>query len=319
MSLLAYFLGFLAAAGNAGANTLQRAANRGQNQDQQFSLQLIKNLLHTKKWFAGILCMAGSFFLQAAGLGLGSLSAVEPLLVLELPLTMIASHIWLGAHMSRRGWASVIGMTVSTIALIAFLGPGRGRTSGVHWYVYLLAMLATATVVGACYFLGVRWQDRTKRAVILGVGTGAAYGLAAAITKGMTQQFSSGGISGVFESWQLWTAIAVGVFAVWMHQNAVSSARLVVAQPGITLADPYVSILWGAAVFSEPMRSGLWILGALAASLGLTGSAIELSRARETTGQTAQEEGVQDQAGSGTGSRTGPSGARPKPGPSSKC
>ena len=290
MSLLAYLLGFLAAAGNAGANTLERAANRDQNRDEQFSLQMIKNLLRTKKWFAGILCMAASFFLQATGLGLGTLSAVEPLLVLELPLTMVASHLWLGARMGRRGWGAIVGMTVSTIALIAFLGPGRGHANGVEWYVYLLAIVATAGVIALCYVLGVRWDDRSKRAAILGLGTGTAYGLAAAITKGMTEQFSSGGIVGVFTTWQLWVAIAIGAFAVWMHQNAVSAARLVVAQPGITLADPYVSILWGAFVFGESMRGGLWILGALAAGLGLTASAVELSRTKETTGQNADEE-----------------------------
>ena len=291
MSLLAYFLGFLAAVGNAGANTLQRAANRDQNRDEQFSLQMIKNLLRTKKWFAGILCMAASFFLQATGLGMGTLSAVEPLLVLELPLTMVASHIWLDSNLGRRGWSAIIGMTVSTVALIAFLGPGRGHTGGVEWYVYLLAISATGAVIAACYLLGVRWNDKSKRAAILGLGTGTAYGLAAAITKGMTEQFSSGGIAGVFTSWQLWVAIAIGVLAVWMHQNAVSAARLVIAQPGITLADPYVSILWGAFVFGESMRGGLFILGALVAGLGLTVSAIELSRARETSGQNAQEEG----------------------------
>ncbi|HET9076722.1 MAG TPA: DMT family transporter [Acidimicrobiales bacterium] len=284
MILLAYVLGFLAAAGNAGSNILQRAANRDQNEDQQFSLQLIKNLLHTKKWFAGILCMAASFFLQAIGLGLGSLSAVEPLLVLELPMTMVAARLWLGAHLGRRGWVSIVGMTLSTIALIAFLGPGRGRANPASWYIYLLAIIATAGVVVTCYVLGVRWKDPNRRGAILGIGTGTAYGLAASLTKGMTEQFSSGGMAGVFTSWQLWSAIAVGAFAVWMHQNAVSSARLVVAQPGITLADPYLSIIWGAAVFAEPMRGGWWILPAIAAGVGMTVSAIELSRAKETSG-----------------------------------
>lgn len=290
MTITAYFLGFLAATSNAAANTLQRAANRGQNRDEQFSLQLIKNLLRTKKWFAGILCMAASFVLQATGLGMGALSAIEPLLVLELPLTMIASHIWLGSKMGRQGWSAIVGMTVSTVALIAFLGPGRGHTNGVAWYVYLFAIAATGLGVAICYFLGVRWKDRSKRAAILGLGTGTAYGLAAAITKGMTEQYSSGGIAGVFTSWQLWTAIAIGGLAVWMHQNAVSAARLMVAQPGITLADPFVSIVWGAAVFAEPMRSGLWVLGAVISGLALTLSAVELSRAREATGQNAADE-----------------------------
>lgn len=290
MSFVAYILGFLAAVANAAANVLQRAANRGENKNQEFSLQMIKNLLQNRVWFLGLLAIAGSFFLQAAGLGFGTLAAVEPLLVLELPLTMIASRLWLGSDLDRRAWLAIIAMTGSTIALIAFLGPGRGHTNGVAWYVYFAAIVATVAVIGICFFLGKRWQDKARRSAILGIGTGAAYGLAAALTKGMTQQFSQGGIVGVFEAWQLYAAILAGAFAVWLHQNAVAAAQLVVAQPGVTLVDPYVSILWGAAVFSEPMRSGFWVVLALLAGAGLTASAIVLAKSSQTDEDNAEEE-----------------------------
>jgi drug/metabolite transporter (DMT)-like permease len=290
MTFLAYILGFLAALANAAANTLQRVTNRDEGQEKQFSWQLVKDLLRKPLWFAGILAIAGSFFLQATGLGFGTLAAVEPLMVLELPLTMIASRIWLGSRLDRRAWGAILAMTASTIALIAFLGPGRGRTTGISWTVYLGGILATGAVVAACYILGVRWQDPARRAAVMGVGTGVAYGLAAALTKGMTEQFSSGGIVGVFEAWQLYAAVVIGGLAVWMHQNAVGAGRLVVAQPGVTLADPYVSILWGAAVFAEPMRSGFWVVLALLAGAGLTVSAIVLSKSRETSSDQSEEE-----------------------------
>jgi drug/metabolite transporter (DMT)-like permease len=292
MSFLAYILGFLAACSNAGANTLQRAANREEeNQDEEFSLQLIRNLLHQPLWFAGMACMAGSFFLQAAGLGFGTLSGVEPLLVLELPLTMVASFLWLHEGIDRRAWIAVASMTASTIALIAFLGPGNGKTTGIPWWVWFVAIALTAALVGGCYVLGVRWKDENKRSMILGIGTGACYGLAASLVKGMTEHFSSGGIVGVFEAWQLYAAVVVGALAVWMHQNAVSAAKLVVAQPGVTLGDPYIAIIWGATVFGEPMRGGFWILLAVLAGLALTASSVVLSRSQSTD---------EDQAAGGT-------------------
>lgn len=290
MSILAYLLGFLAAFSNAWANVLQRAANRDENEGEAFSYQMVKNLLRSKLWLGGIGCMTASFFLQATGLGFGTLSAVEPLLVLELPITMIVSRFYLGSRIGSRSWASIVGMTVSTIGLIAFLGPGRGKQGGISWFVYAIAIAVTAGAVLTCYVLGVRWSDRAKRAAILGIGTGTAYGLAASLTKGMTEQFSSGGIAGIFTSWQLYAAIVTGAFAVWMHQNAVNSATLVVAQPGITLADPYVAIVWGAAVFAEPMRGGLWVLGAVATGIGLTVSAVELSRSTATDHTEVEQE-----------------------------
>lgn len=312
MSFLAYILGFLAACSNAGANTLQRAANREENnQDQEFSLQLIRNLLHQPLWFAGMACMTASFFLQAAGLGLGTLSGVEPLLVLELPMTMVASFVWLHEGIDRRAWVAVASMTASTIALIAFLGPGRGKTTGIPWWVWFVAIGLTGALVGGCYLMGVRWKDENKRSMILGIGTGACYGLAASLVKGMTEHFSSGGIAGVFEAWQLYAAIAVGAFAVWMHQNAVSAGKLVVAQPGVTLGDPYIAIIWGATVFGEPMRGGFWIALAVLSALALTVSSIVLSKSGSTDADQAggnasgSADDTADEAGCGAAADSG--------------
>lgn len=283
MSLLAYFLGFLAAGSNAAANILQRAANRKEdNQEVEFSLQLIRNLLHQPLWFAGIGAMTASFLLQATGLGLGTLAGVEPLLVLELPITMVASRIWLDEGIDRRAWIAIAAMTASTVALIAFLGPRGGHSSGIAWWTWLIALVASAGVVATCYWLGVHWSDETKRSAILGIGTGACYGLSASLVKGTTTQLAHGGVVGMFTSWQLYGAVLIGIFAVWMHQNAVSAARLVVAQPGVTLVDPYMSIVWGVAVFGETVRGGAWTVGAVLAGVVLSGSAVVLSRSRST-------------------------------------
>ena len=293
MSLLAYLLGFLAAGSNAAANVLQRAANRKEhNQQVEFSLQLIRNLLHQPLWFAGIAAMTASFFLQATGLGLGTLSGVEPLLVLELPITMVASRIWLHEGIDRRAWIAIAAMTASTVALIAFLGPSGGHSSGIAWWTWLVALSASIGVVATCYWLGVHWSDETKRSAILGIGTGACYGLSASLVKGMTSRFANGGVVGMFTSWELYGAVAVGVFAVWMHQNAVSAARLVVAQPGVTLVDPYMSIVWGVAVFGETVRGGAWTAGAVVAGLTLSASAVVLSRSSSTDEEEAAEEPV---------------------------
>lgn len=290
MTFAAYLLGFLAATSNAGANVLQRVANRDEGTDREFSWQLVKDLLHKPVWYAGIGCITGSFVFQAAGLGFGTLAAVEPLLVLELPITLLMSRLWLGGRLDRGTWSSIIAMTLATMALIGFLGPSGGRTTGISWLTYVIAGGLTAAVIGVCYGLGVRWRQPGRRAAVLGIGTGTAYGLAAAFTKGMTGQFGSGGIVGILTAWQLYTAIVAGLFAVWMHQNAVSAGRLVVAQPGTTLADPYVSILWGAAVYSEAMRDGLWIVPAVLAGAVMTAAAITLSRSSQTSGPAAVEE-----------------------------
>ena len=292
MSFLAYAFGFLAAVANAAANVLQRAANRDESEELEFSLKLIGRLLRKRVWLAGVAAIAGSFFLQAAGLGLGTLAAIEPLLVLELPLTLIASAIWLGGALGRREWLTIIGMSVGTIALIAFLGPQGGNTQQIAWWIWFIAIVVTVGAVAVAFWLGHHYTDPGRRSALLGIGTGVAYGLAAALTKGMTVEFTRGGIVGVLTAWELYAAIVVGVFAAWLHQNAVNAGRLVAAQPGVTLADPYVSIIWGAVVFGETFRSGFWIVLAIAGGVLMSACAVILAGASALHGEeAAQEEG----------------------------
>jgi hypothetical protein len=107
--------------------------------------------------------------------------------------------------------------------------------------------------------------------------------------EGVTERFSAG-ILGVLTSWQLYGAIAARIFAIWMHQNALGAGRLAVVQPGVTLTDPYLSIVWGAFVFGEAMRTGFWIVLAIAAAALMSGSVITLARSADMTGLSAQQE-----------------------------
>ena len=90
MIVVAYLCGCLAATANAATNVMQWAANRDISERLEFSFALVRSLLRRPLWLASIVTMLLSFVLQAAGPGLGTLAGIEPLLVLELPLTLIA-------------------------------------------------------------------------------------------------------------------------------------------------------------------------------------------------------------------------------------
>lgn len=282
---------------NAGSNVLQRAANRDESSELEFSLRLIGELVRKPIWLAGIGAMIVSFLLQATGLGLGTLASVEPLLVLELPLSLIGAALWLGGSLGRREWVAVLGMTAGTIGLIAFLAPRGGQDARIVWWVWLVAIMATAGVAAVMFGLGHHTTDPGRRATLLGVSAGTADGLAASLIKGMTEQFSHGGVVGAVTAWQLYGAIAAGLTAVWLRQNAVNAGRLVAAQPGMTLADPYVAIIWGALVFGETFRSGFWIVLAVLAGAGMSVSAVVLAGAPAVHGEQAAEEEVRGERG----------------------
>jgi len=87
--MLTYLLAVLAACANATSSVLQRKAGQQAPRRQNLSPKLIWSLAHQPVWFGGILPVFAGFLLQASALGNGQLSVVEPILVLELPITLV--------------------------------------------------------------------------------------------------------------------------------------------------------------------------------------------------------------------------------------
>ncbi len=137
--MLSFVLAVLAAFGNATSSVLQRKANRDVPRSQNLSWRLIWSLLHEPVWFGGILAICIGFVLQATALGFGELATVEPILVLELPLTLILAARIFGKSLHRREWGAAVAMTLSLGALLFLLAPSAGRNGHVPWYGWAFA------------------------------------------------------------------------------------------------------------------------------------------------------------------------------------
>src|SRR5690349_23005878 len=132
--MLTYVLAVLAACANATSSVLQRKANRRAPRRENMSLRLIWSLAHEPVWFGGILAVIAGFLLQAAALGGGQLSVVEPILVLELPATLILATRVFGARLHRREWGAAAAMSAGLAGLLYSLSPSGGRPQDVRWY-----------------------------------------------------------------------------------------------------------------------------------------------------------------------------------------
>lgn len=275
--MLVYFLAFLASCANAAASVLQRKANKQIPREEQMSLRLIWDLLHNPFWFGGIAAVTAGFLLQAAALGNGALAVVEPILVLELPITVVAAWRFFNGELGRREWSAVAAMTVGLIGLIYFLSPTGGQSSGVPLWEWLVGLLAAAIVLAVLVFIGWRVRNDMGRAAIYGCATGLGFGVTAALIKGMTVAASSG-FTHVFTAWQTYAMIVTGALSMYLLQNAVNAGRLVAAQPGITLTDPIVSILWGVLIFGERVRQGLYLVLAVGGLAMIAAAVVVLAK-----------------------------------------
>jgi drug/metabolite transporter (DMT)-like permease len=296
--MISYLWAFLTAVANAGSNVLNRKATQEEPARFEFRPRLILDLLRRRTWLIAVAIMLVSFLLGATALGTGQLAAVQIIIILELPLTLIGGAKFLGSRLGRREWAAIAGLTGGVIGLLACLDPQSGQVPKITPAQWIIGSAATGGPVLVFFLLARRTQQPDLRAALLGVATGLGFGLASAYTKGMTEQFSSGGITAVLASWQLYAAAAAGITAGWLLQNAYHAGRLAASQPGITLADPAVSTAWGIVIFGEQVRGGLFLALALIPLAALIGSVFLLSRspvlqdtAGESPGEAAEDTG----------------------------
>ncbi len=248
----------VAAMGNALANVMQRKASIEQPAGQRFGLRLLRDLVTTPTWLLGFGGLVASFVLQAVALGLGPLAAVEPIITLEVPLTLLVASMVFHARLGRREWTGILIMTFGMIALIAILDPQAGNESSVSHATYIAAGTGTAATIAALVVAGQRGTVFWRTAC-LGAAAGTSFGLTATMIKETVDKAESDGVVGVVTTWQTYVAVAFGIGGLVLVQWALHIGPLLAAQPGFTLMDPLVSILWGVLVFNETTRTG-WAL-----------------------------------------------------------
>jgi drug/metabolite transporter (DMT)-like permease len=285
--VLTYVLAVLAASSNAVSSVLQRKANKRVPQHENMSLRQIWTLLHQPVWFFGILAITVGFLLQATALGTGQLSVVEPVLVLELPFTLILASRLFRQHLGPREWLPAAAMTAGLGGLLYLLAPSAGSPPRVHWYGWLAGVGGNLALVGCLVLLArrgstgnARGSDQhggSFRAAVLAVAAGSTFGLTAALMKAMTRTFTEGP-GHLFTDWPIYAMIAAGVLGMFLTQSALNAGSLIAAQPGLTLSDPLISVLWGVLVFHEQVRQGWYILGEVLCAGVIVAGVVMLAR-----------------------------------------
>ncbi|MFG2289583.1 DMT family transporter [Streptomyces sp. NPDC048595] len=281
----------LAAASNGLATALQRHAARTIPLSSRLRLGLLVDLLHRAAWLGGMLAVIAAACFQALALSQGALSVVQPIFVLELPLTLIIGRLILGGRISRAGWTGVALIVVGLGSALAAAAPtiGNDHAPFSRWVPALAVCAAViATTVGAA----LRRGAGGVRAACFAASAAIAYALTAALMKDATHAWETGGPGAFFASWQTYGFALVGVLALFLYENAMQSGPLTASQPVDTLGDALVSLSLGVTLFDERIRTGWWLLPeALGMALVLWG-ALLLSRvalARDLVGPQEQE------------------------------
>ena len=108
----------------------------------------------------------------------------------------------------------------------------------------------------------------SRRAAVLGIAAGLAWGFEAAVIKEFSSRLG-GGAAAVFGNWSVYVLITAGAASLLLASHALAAGPLAASQPGFTIVDPLAASLLGLFLFGERMRSGMIDLAGEAAGLAL--------------------------------------------------
>jgi hypothetical protein len=257
-TLLCVVFALLTSASNAIAAVLQRKAAAQVPADKAMHLSLIRNLVGRRIWLAGIGLVIVAAVFQAAALATGPIALVQPIFIIELPVTLL-----LAVLVNRRSprllpWGGIAATTVGLGAGLACAAPSGASESatGTTWVIALIvtAGFELAVITAALPLRG------EARAALLGLAAACGYALTAALMKNAMADLNSGGAQGMFTNWHIYATAAAGVGALFLLQNALQAGTLVASQPMLTVGDALISISFGVTLFDEALRTGWWLV-----------------------------------------------------------
>jgi hypothetical protein len=224
--------------------------------------------------------------LQALALHGGAIALVEPILVAELPLTLLCAALIFRAGVDRRTGLTIVVMSGALSGLLLLARPTGGDVKDVAGLTWILSLLATGGLTAALVAVGLRLPP-AGRAGLLGIASGVGHGLSATLLKASTV-LAAQGIALMLSSWKPYAAIVAGGVSLYLFQVALQSGPLVAGQAGLNILDPLSGACFGLMLFGEHVRDGPLIAGEAACGLILVGAIVVLARSPLLQGERAR-------------------------------
>jgi drug/metabolite transporter (DMT)-like permease len=278
VTVLAAGLALVAAVLFAVASVVQQRSAAQVDDEQARGLRLVLALTRRPLWWAGTLSDTGGYVAQAAALGVGSLVLVQPLLVTSLLFALPLGAAWAGRRLGRREWLWAV-LLAAALAVFVVAGQPTAGTDRAGLRQWLPAAVLLGIVVAVC-LLGAATRRGTVRALLLAVVTGIAYGVGAALTKGVVSTLHDGPVA-VLGSWETYVLVVALTGGTLLQQSAFQAGDLGASLPAVTVGEPVVAVGIGIGVLHEQLHAdgpewvllGATVVVLVAATVGLARSA----------------------------------------------
>jgi len=266
----------------ATSSIAQRRAAAPAPGELSFNWRLIGFLVHRPVWFLGILAMVAGFVFQVAALRVGTLITVQLVIATELLFVFGFLAVQARGRVHARDWLAAVGMAAGLGVLLLVARP-RGGQSQAPAHLWAAAAVGTFLVAGLMTFLAYvpvrhRPPSPARKAALLAVAAGVAFGFVAAVVKELSNHLGAGPVA-VFSNWSPYVLVASGAAAMFLASNAFQAGTLAASQPALTIVDPIVASLLGVLLFGDVIQhSPRELVGEALALAVLVASVVMLSR-----------------------------------------
>ena len=249
---MAIILAVGAAFANALTTILQRMGVETAPAESTMRLSLMAHALRRKTWLIGFVMMIAGFLLQFSALHFGSLTAVQPILTLELPFLVAILGFWFGHPLGWRDWAGAVAAAGGLAAFLAFASPGGGTSlPGLSdWSIISAACVGAAALA----VILTRFGSQAWRASMFGVSAAIAFAFTAAIIKEMNLQISQSWGT-IYLHWAPYALAACGLAGMFLAQNAFHAGPVTASQATLVIIDPLASIAIGIGLFGDKVMT----------------------------------------------------------------
>lgn len=277
-------LALLAALSNASASVLQRRAATDEPEGGtglRQALRWLGRVLRRPHWVAGAGLLAVSTVLQAAALGSGSLSLVQPLLAAELLFTLVVGSVVFHRRPDLRTWLAFAALAAGLAMFLTAAGPTAGRSTAFpgRW------LPAAGVVLGvvAALTVAARAVRGAPRAALLGLASAVSFAATAALLKEVTGRLPDG-LDAVLATWPPYATVGIGVVSFLLLQSAFRAGTLAASQPALTLGDALTSVALGWVLFAEQITLGARVVPEVIGVLLMGAGSVGLARAPSVAG-----------------------------------
>jgi hypothetical protein len=275
--LLCVIFALLTSASNAIAAVLQRKAAAQVPAERSMHVSLIADLIRRRVWLAGIAMVGVAAVAQAAALATGPIALVQPIFIIELPVTLVLATLVNRKREALRQlpWRAIVITTVALGAGLAFAAPSGAIESAqdTSWGIALIVTVAFEAVL-ITLAVGTTGEPR---AALLGLAAACGYALTAALLKNAMFDLNEGMVQ-FFTRWHVYATAVAGVGALFLLQNALQAGSLVASQPMLTVGDALISIAYGITLYAEVLRDGWWLLPQFVALAAIIYGCVQIAK-----------------------------------------